>query len=94
MVARLRASDGSPQGTFAVGSQCYGVAFDGANVWVTSYNNSNVTKLRASDGALQGTFTVGNQPYGVAFDGRNLGGESKHQQCQQAAGVSVKLGSY
>ena len=49
-----------------------GVAFDGANIWVTNYGSGNVTRLRASNGAVLGTFTVGTNPYGVAFDGANI----------------------
>jgi hypothetical protein len=42
-----------------------GVAFDGANMWMSNYENGSggtVTKLRASDGAELGTFKVGNGP--------------------------------
>jgi DNA-binding beta-propeller fold protein YncE len=53
-----------------VGTGPIGVAFDGANVWVT--NTSGVTKLRASDGTHVGTFPVGTVPVGVAFDGANV----------------------
>ena len=56
----------------AVGNGPRGVAFDGANIWVTNAGSNNVTKLRASDGALQGTFAVGTSPFGVAFDGANI----------------------
>jgi DNA-binding beta-propeller fold protein YncE len=49
-----------------------GVAFDGANIWVTNGNSATVSKLRASDGTLLGTFTVGSTPQGVAFDGANI----------------------
>ena len=42
--------------SFPVGTYAYGVAFDGANIWVANNGSNNVTKLRASDGALQGTF--------------------------------------
>ena len=58
-VTKLRASDGALLGTFTVGTTPYGVAFDGANIWVANSGSDNVTKLRASDGALLGTFTVG-----------------------------------
>ena len=55
-VTKLRASDGicagvaNPSGSdvsarsVAVGSQPYGVAFDGANIWVTNYSSSTVSK--------------------------------------------------
>jgi hypothetical protein len=57
---------------FAVGSIPVGVAFDGANIWVTNNNGNTVTKLRASDGANLGTFPAGPNPGGVAFDGLNI----------------------
>src|SRR5271165_4200477 len=58
--------------TFSVGTGPKGVAFDGANIWVTNSNSNNVTKLRAADGANLGTFNVGSIPIGVAFDGANI----------------------
>ena len=62
---------GRPSVKFAVGNIPIGIAFDGANIWVTNGGNS-VSKLRASDGKTLGTFTVGNYPIGVAFDGANI----------------------
>jgi YVTN family beta-propeller protein len=57
---------------FAVGADPYGVASDGAHVWVANGTADTVTKLRASDGANLGSFPVGNLPRGVAYDGANL----------------------
>ena len=51
-----------------VGTHPTGIAFDGANIWVTN-SGGNVTKLRSSDGALLGTYAVGGAPQAVAFDG-------------------------
>ena len=65
-------SDGTVLGTFGVGTGPWGVAFDGANIWVTNGGSNNVTKLRASDGMLLGTFNAGAAPVGVAFDGANI----------------------
>jgi len=45
------------------------MAFDGANIWVTSGGSTSITKLRASDGALLGTFPVGTITVGATFDG-------------------------
>ncbi|MGB7202368.1 MAG: hypothetical protein WBD16_08885 [Pyrinomonadaceae bacterium] len=57
----------------AVGTNPQGIAFDGANMWVTTNSSDgNVTKLRVLDGVVQGTFAVGNFPAGVAFDGANI----------------------
>jgi len=57
---------------FPVGSDPTGVAFDGADIWVTNWGNGTVTKLLAATGAVLGTFTVGSNPFGVAFDGANI----------------------
>ena len=54
------------------GEDPYGVAFDGANIWVANENSNTVTKLRASDGALLDTFPVGHKRYRIAFDGVNI----------------------
>jgi len=44
-VTKLRASDGANLGTYAVGIQPQGIAFDGANIWVTNNGSNTVTKL-------------------------------------------------
>ncbi len=72
-VALLRWYPANQSGaTFGVGANPRGVAFDGANIWVSNHGSSNVTKLRASDGTNLGTFNVGASPQGVAFDGANV----------------------
>lgn len=71
-VIKLRASDGTNLGGFAVSDEPSGIAFDGTNIWVANAGSNNVTKLRASDGVNLGTFAVGTDPRGVAFDGANI----------------------
>ena len=71
-VTKMRASDGTVLGTFAVGAAPQSVAFDGANIWVGNLNSNEVTKLRASDGALLGTYPVGGSGNSVVFDGQNI----------------------
>ncbi len=76
VVTKLRASDGSFVGCYAMPVASVGIAFDGANIWVANYgvdgNTSNtVTKLKASDGSLVGTYTVGLAPWGVAVSNYN-----------------------
>ena len=71
-VTKIRASDASLVGNFAVGDQPTAMAFDGTNVWVTNWLGGTVTELRASDGTNLGTFTAGGGPDAVAFDGANL----------------------
>lgn len=55
--------------SYVVGSNPYGIAFDGANMWVALNSSGSVAKLRTSDGAVLGTFATGTNPVGVAFDG-------------------------
>ena len=58
--------------SFAVGSQPYGVAFDGANIWAANFGDGTVSKIQANDGTVLGTFKVGFSPIGVTFDGANI----------------------
>ena len=44
-VEKLKASDGSVLGNFTVGSNAYGIAFDGANMWVANESSNTVMKL-------------------------------------------------
>jgi hypothetical protein len=59
--------------TFTSGA-AWGIAFDGAHIWVANSGNI-VTKLRASDGASLGTFVVADNlgdTHGITFDGVNI----------------------
>lgn len=69
-VAKIRASDGAPLGSFSVNTAPQGVAFDPwtASVWVADSSNNHVYKFRASDGASLGNFAVANGAHGVAYD--------------------------
>ena len=58
--------------TFKVGKSPVGLAFDGANIWVSNQYGGSVTKLRASDGANLGTFPAASGAWGIAFDGTNI----------------------
>ena len=60
--------------TFAVGVEPTGVAFDGANIWVTNYSSNTVTELAAATGAVVNTYNPGtlSDPAGIAFDGANI----------------------
>jgi hypothetical protein len=50
----------------------YGVAFDGASMWVASYNSYTLTKFRASDGAVLLQTTLSGAAYQLAYDGANI----------------------
>src|SRR5262249_2526834 len=71
-VKKLRATDGTLLGTFAVGTHPQGIAYDGTNMWIVNKTSGNVTKMRASDGSVQGTFGAGSNAYAAAFDGANI----------------------
>jgi DNA-binding beta-propeller fold protein YncE len=71
-VAILRWYAANQTADFTVGNEPFGLAFDGANMWVTNELGGSVTKLRASDGSNLGVFPVGDGPTGVAFDGANI----------------------
>ena len=72
-VAILRWYQANQSGaTFSVGFNPNGIAFDGANIWVTNNGDRTVSKLRANDGTSLGAFSVGTAPEGVVFDGANI----------------------
>jgi outer membrane protein assembly factor BamB len=70
-VVRLN-QDGSSAGTFQVGRNPVGVAFDGVDIWVANSNDNTVTKLKARDGTTLATYDTPGSPYGIAFDGTNI----------------------
>lgn len=57
---------------FTVAPTPFGIAFDGANLWVVNYSSATISKLRATDGLIVASFASGPAPYGVAFDGANV----------------------
>ena len=70
-MSKPKPNDGTVAGTFPVGGNPIGVAFDGANIWVANGGGNTVTKLWARDGALLKTLSMCN-PYTFAFDGTNI----------------------
>src|SRR5690348_6655216 len=58
--------------SFPVGPRPYGLTTDGENIWVTSFESTEMTKLRASDGANLGTFFAGGKTFSAVFDGANI----------------------
>ncbi len=71
-VALLKWFPAYQSATFPTGIGPHGIAFDGANIWVTNFDGNTVTELLAATGAVLGTFPVGTEPEGVAFDGANI----------------------
>jgi DNA-binding beta-propeller fold protein YncE len=69
-VSKLRASDGKALGTFKIPCCPYGIAFDGAKLWVTT--DPGLFALSAADGKVVGEFPAGPGSTGVAFDGANI----------------------
>lgn len=70
LVFQTMEASGSAKG-IEIGVCHYGVAYDGANIWVANYSLDTVTKLRADDGSLVATYKV-TGPWGMAFDGQNI----------------------
>jgi outer membrane lipoprotein-sorting protein len=69
------AAQGAPDDrqSFRVDAFPVGLAFDGANIWVTSdVPSGRVTKLRARDGVNLGSFPAGGSTLYAAFDGANI----------------------
>jgi len=64
---------GSTWPSFNVGgfSQPRNVIFDGTNIWVTEFGNTNLLRINSDGGVLQ-TVSVGSNPLTPAFDGTNL----------------------
>jgi DNA-binding beta-propeller fold protein YncE len=68
-LTKLRAADGSSQGTFPGGgvNNSGAAAFDGTNLWVVG---GSLLKLRPSDGQVLASFPITGGA--IAFDGSNL----------------------
>ncbi len=69
-VTKLRASDGKDLGTFTVGCDGSGVAFDGVDLWLTS--GPYIIEVRPADGAVLHTKRLNQTLQSVAFDGANI----------------------
>ncbi|MEI7512592.1 MAG: YncE family protein, partial [Candidatus Uhrbacteria bacterium] len=63
---------GGTMATTTVGSNPYGVAFDGAYIWVTNLSSANVSKINVTTNQVVATVAVGTNPAGLAFDGRYM----------------------
>jgi YVTN family beta-propeller protein len=71
-VTKLRASDGAVLGTFALGSEPAGIAYDGSTLWIANSGSNTVVRVRPADGGVIATYAVGKGPLGVAFDGASM----------------------
>src|ERR1700722_2860526 len=81
--------------TYPTGSNPYGVAFDGSNIWVAD-NSGSVTKFQASTGTVIGTYPVGSGAYGVVFDGTNIWVASSFSNTvtKLVASTDAQVGAY
>jgi DNA-binding beta-propeller fold protein YncE len=60
-------------GTYPVGTNPFGVAFDGSSIWVANGGTDTVTKLNAATGNLIGTYALpAGEPVNLAFDGTDV----------------------
>ena len=57
----------APANAACAGASLYGIAFDGANIWVANSGGNTVTKIRASDGSPVGTYAVVRQSMGYCL---------------------------
>ena len=57
---------------FPVGNSPIGLAFDGANIWVSNQDDDTVMRLKSSHGAIQHTYLVERSPEGILFDGTSI----------------------
>jgi len=71
-VALLHWYSANQTAAFTTGSGPYGIAFDGASLWISNFSANNVVKMRPSDGTILGTFPVGTNPIAVAYDGASV----------------------
>ena len=58
-------------GTYPVGSNPQGLAFDGANIWVPNLVSNTLTKPQASTGAVLATYSI-TGPTDVVYDGSHI----------------------
>ena len=71
-LTKIKASDNTVQsGTYSVQTP-RGICFDGAALWVCSFNTGTVVKLDPRNGNVLGTFPVGAQPESLCFDGAHI----------------------
>jgi hypothetical protein len=62
----------NPRRVFKAGTTPMALAFDGANLLVANWRDSNILKLRVSDGEPQGTIPCGPLPYDMVLEGENV----------------------
>lgn len=68
----LQSLTAGPVARFPVDFFSVGLAYDGADIWVTNNGGGEVSKLRASDGELLGAFAAGGNALYAAYDGTNV----------------------
>jgi len=73
-VRKVRATDGSVQGAYAMGAMAAAMAYDGANIWAAGHANDSLIQLQPNANNLLSSLTLpaGSAPTGVAFDGVSM----------------------
>jgi YVTN family beta-propeller protein len=73
-VRKIRATDGSVQGAYALGTLAGAMAFDGNAVWAAGHVNDSLIQLQPKANNLLSSLTLpsGSSPTGVAFDGVSM----------------------
>jgi YVTN family beta-propeller protein len=71
-VTRVRVSDGTLAGTFAVGKRPVALLYAAGYVWVANLVSDTISKVNPSTGAVAATYSAGDGPGGLTFDGTSL----------------------
>jgi outer membrane lipoprotein-sorting protein len=71
-IAILKWYTANKSASFAAQTAPWGMAFDGANMWVANAQSNSVSKFRVSDGANLGNFALGHPAQLLAFDGASI----------------------
>jgi len=71
-IAILKWYTANTSASFAAQTAPWGMAFDGANMWVANAQSNSVSKFRVSDGANLGNFPLGHPAQLLAFDGASI----------------------
>jgi YVTN family beta-propeller protein len=72
-IIKVNASTGTIVASYPVGTQPYGLVFDGQYIWVANYAGTSVSRVSATTGAVT-TYSLPTcaHPQGLAFDGSSV----------------------
>jgi outer membrane lipoprotein-sorting protein len=73
-VRKVRATDGSVLGAYALGGMAAAIAYDGTEIWAAGHANDSLMQLQPKSNNLVAALALpaGSAPAGVAFDGVSM----------------------